>query len=230
LIGPFVPVKTKQEVNSRMKILGFCPTARLEVEVVDALVNQVGVQFFDLMFTYDNPHVAERELLRNCVIAYAKMRRIAVQEGYDKVWIVESDTIPPKDALKKLLEVDADIVTGLYAHRHGLNRPNIMLPTANKNDFGPYSEWPDILANWGRVIEASGGCFGCLLIDKKTLADFDFEIDRASSPDTDFMTHCQQKGFKTKAHLGVVCGHKSPEGDIYWPDKNQGVRIERGNT
>jgi hypothetical protein len=213
-----------------MKILAFCPTARLETEVVDAIVNQVGVDFFDVMFTYDNPYQHTREVLRNCVIAYAKMRRIAMEEGYEKVWIVESDTIPPKDGLKKLLEVDADVVTGLYAHRHGAFRPNIMLETSSKNDFGEHAEWKDLIPHWGQVIKASGGCMGCLLIDRKTMEEFTFEIGRASSPDTDFMTHCQQKGFRTMAHLGVVCGHKNPEGDIYWPDRHNGVRIERSKT
>ena len=40
-----------------MKILVFCPTApRLESEVVNAIFNQIDVEFFDVMFTRDNPH------------------------------------------------------------------------------------------------------------------------------------------------------------------------------
>jgi hypothetical protein len=211
-----------------MRILAFCPTARLEPETVASIVNQIGVKNVDIMFTNDNPYEQPEEL-RNCVLAYAKMRRLAMAEGYDKVWVIESDTIVPPDALKRLLEVDADIVTGLYAHRHGDHRPNIMMPAGGAT-FGAHSEWTDILPKWGQVIDASGGCMGCLLIDRKALEGFTFEIDRASSPDTDFMDHCQASKLRTKAHLGVICGHKHSDGNIFWPDQSTGYRIERSNT
>ena len=85
-----------------MKILVFCPTApRIEPEVVNAIFNQKGVEYFDVMFTRDNPYCYElREAMKNVQLNYEKMRRIVLSEGYQKVWVVESDTIPPEDALK----------------------------------------------------------------------------------------------------------------------------------
>ena len=145
-----------------MKILVFCPTApRIEPEVVNAIFNQKGVEYFDVMFTRDNPYCYElREAMKNVQLNYEKMRRIVLSEGYQKVWVVESDTIPPEDALKKMLEVDAPVVSGIYAMRHGEYNSNIAGIGKNMPDVGMPVSWQEIFSSKNKTVEISGGCMG----------------------------------------------------------------------
>ena len=203
-----------------MKILVFCPTApRLESEVVNAIFNQIDVEFFDVMFTRDNPHeFAFSQVYKNVQLNYEKMKRIALSEGYAKVWVVESDTIPPKDALKKLLEVDAPVVSALYALRHGEPVPNLMRAEKSAT-VGEAMKWSEIFESKENIITVSGGCMGCLLIDRSILTQFQFEGDDiAKAPDVPFMEFCWTNKIPQKARIDVICGHVKPNGTIIYPD------------
>lgn len=210
----------QEEIDSRRRVLVFVPMApRLEVETIESLTKQQGVEFFDLMFAHDNPHEwpgAER--MKNIQANYEKMRRIALSEGYKKVWIVESDMIVQETALRDLLAVDADVVSGLYMMRHGDGAPNVFMSS------GPVLRVEDMQDQWGQVIPMGGGCTGCLLVDTSVLRGFSFWTGEMHAPDAEFMAYCRSKPFRQMAHLGVVCGHKRPDGIVLWPDREQGIR------
>lgn len=206
-----------------MKILTFCPVSRIEPETVASIFTQnVGM---DVMFTFDNPISPEDGIFRNIQYNYEKMRKTVLTMGYDKVWIVESDTIPPPDALQKMLLVDADVVTGVYAHRHGPYGPNVWRKeaTAGNNALN----WDDVRNNWGLVVDVNGGCMGCLLVDRKVLEGFSFIRKHKMPPDMDFMGYCVDNGITQKADLSVLCGHKKLNGEILKVDKERGYIIER---
>jgi hypothetical protein len=209
-----------------MKILTFCPTYRLEPEVVDALARQTGVEYFDTMFTHDNPYDSViGGYYKNIQINYEKMRDVALFMGYDKVWIVEADTIPPVDALSKMLAVSAPVVTGLYVLRHGQLLPNVFKGTKDWAMFNQMT-WEDVASEWGNVVDSSGGCMGCLLVDTEVLKGFHFVTHEKYAPDVPFMEYCVKNRIPQKAHLGVACGHKGPDGTIYWPTQ-KGVKTEK---
>ena len=218
-----------------MRVLIFCPTApRLEPEVVNSIFSQQGVEFFDVIFTRDNP-LAESwtDYYKNIQINYEKMKRMALAEGYQKIWIVESDTIPPKDALRKLLEVPAPVVSGLYGLRHGEPVPNLMRGGNEMRmpDVGSALKWQEIYSQKENVIQVSGGCMGCLLIETEILRDFSFMMEYRGAPDVPLMQYLWRSKIQQMARLDVQCGHKKPNGEIIWPDRNntQGYRIERAN-
>ena len=214
------------------KILIFCPTARLEPETVNAIFNQTGVQFRDTLFTFDNPYpFVKMEALKNIEYNYEKMRRIALAEGYEKVWIVESDIIPPHDALAKLLEVKAPVVGGMYALRHGAYPPNFFKnsPSLVTDEL---MKWPEIFASKKPIIETSGVCMGCLLVDRSVLEEIPFTLPRTDyhAPDIPMMQYCCAHGIKQIGRIDVSCGHKKPSGEIIYPDaiSKTGVRVEMG--
>jgi hypothetical protein len=140
--------------------------------------------------------------------------------------------IVPENALERLLSVatssDAPIVTGLYSLRHGDPVPNIF--TKGVRNLGSNMNWHQVKEFWGQTIEVSGGCMGCLLVDRSVLKDFCFETGKSGAPDIAFMVHCAEKKFKTMAALDVVCGHATNT-DVIWPDKDAptGTRRERLN-
>jgi hypothetical protein len=176
----------------------------------------------DMMITLDNPFsYSSNTLMSNVQLNYEKMRQVVLSQGYDKAWIVEEDMVIPGDALERLLETDAEVVTGLYVQRHGY-APNIHLGAVK------VASWPFIQSHWGETIDVAGGCLGCVMIDRSVLEDFSFILDEpGSGPDVPFMRHCVAKNIDVRARLDLVCGHATMSGDILWPDKTMGwMRIE----
>lgn len=205
-----------------MRILCFIPYGRLEPEVVKAVLAQEGVEYFDIWFAHDNPHSDEvNGVYKNMQLAYEKMRQIVLRDGYEAVWIVEADTVPPKDALRKLLDLNVPVASGLYALRHGV-------PAANIRNGGGAWPWSLIKQHWGKVVEITGGCFGCVLIRRSALQDFSMLIpDYPRAPDMPFMNYCEAKGIKQMADISVVCGHIRPNGEVIYPDREKGYVIKR---
>jgi len=224
-IAKFVSSAPMREVATQ-KVLIFCPIGgKLEQKTRDAIFAQEDIENYDIIFAHDNPHspMSENAGL-NIQLAYEKMRTMALQGKYDKVWICEADMIPPKDALKKLLEVDAEIVTGLYILRHAAPNPNIV--TKDKQ-FTLFS-FEHIKKNWGKQITVGGGCMGCVLIDKSVLERFSFILkDNKNAPDIPFMEWCIQNEIRQVARLDVVCGHVKPTGEVLWPSEKTGFREEK---
>ena len=142
---------------------------------------------------------------------------MVVDEGYDKVWMVESDTIPPLDALEKLLAVDAPVVSGLYALRHGSNVPNVWRWGETLNALGGVMSWKDVERDWGKVVRTTGGCQGCVVADRSAIEGFSFILGKEQSPDVPWMEYCFHSGIKMMADLSVICGHKEPNGNILDP-------------
>jgi hypothetical protein len=166
----------------------------------------------DWLITQDNPYTG-RETYRNIQRAYAKMRRVCFAERYDAVWIVESDMLPPPDALAKLDALDAPVVTGLYVLRHGANKPNLFSYSGPAPDLGSGLDWKDLKRARAQTIRVSGGCMGCVLVRPVALG-FTFEIELPRAPDVAWMTDVWKKGLVTMARLDVRCGHREVDGTI----------------
>lgn len=171
------------------------------------------------MFTRDNPYsYGSGERFRNIQHNYEKMRRVVLSEGYDKAWMIESDTIPPVDALAKLLEVQAPVASGLYVLRHGNKVPNVMQYGSDMNAVGSAMRWSEIRAKFGETVRTSGGCTGCTLIDRSALEGFSFITPKYKGPpDGPLMDHCFANRIPWLARLDVVCGHKDVDGTVLWP-------------
>jgi hypothetical protein len=204
------------------KLLTFLPTAgRLQSGAIKCVSPGV-----DLMLTLDNPHpFLAGQVMRNIGLNYEKMRQVVLSQGYDGVWIIEEDMIPPLDALEKLSAIDADVVTGLYALRHKKHCPNLF--DGKGDGIGNLYKWPLIQERWGETLEVGGGCMGCVLVKRRAIEKFCFLTNDCNAPDVPWMEHCMAQGMKTVARLDVVCGHVMGSGDVLWPDKEQGVRIEK---
>ena len=215
------------EKKNLVKLLQFLPTAgRLHPGAVDS-VNPGR----DIMFTFDNPHrYAHGDVMRNVQLNYEKMRQVVLSQGYDKVWIVEEDMIPPANALEKLLEVAAPVVTGLYGLRSGKPLPNIF--GGGKEGITGNVGWMYIRDHWGETVDCAGGCMGCVVLDRSVMEGFTFILDpnnpkfpHNGAPDIPLMDYCAKNGFQAKARLDVICGHCKTTGDVIWPDKEQAWRL-----
>ena len=86
-------------------------------------------------------------------------------------------------------------------------------------DVGMPVSWQEIFSSKNKTVEISGGCMGCLLIDRSVLEMTSFILENNNyAPDVPFMSFCWKNKIPQKARIDVLCGHKKPDGDIIWPD------------
>ena len=209
-------------------VLVFCPTSRVEPETVRAIFEQDYAGPHDILFTRDNPygHDDREDDYANILHNYRRMRRTFLAGDYEAVWCIESDVIPPRDALSKLMAVEGDTVGGLYALRYGVEPTSNVFPKGIEAGIGKWMDWDEVGRNWGKVIESGGTCLGCVLIRREILEQVDFRSALPCANDVGWMVDLYRLGKKQMCDLSVVCGHKRPDGMILWPTE-RGVEYER---
>jgi len=160
----------------------------------------------------------------NVVGKYQDARHAMLCGNYDALMTVESDTIVPKDALKRLIAADADIAYGLYVWRHGY--PFWTAYTKVREAEGvSLSSSPELARKlWGQVIKTEGVGNGCTLIRRHVMEalEFRWSLGEFGCCDWHLSLDCQKLGFTQKHDLGLVCGHiaTDPIYRILWPDAN----------
>lgn len=155
---------------------------------------------------------------------YDHARNVACQKtlecGADWLFFLDSDVIPPRDAVLRLMAHRQPIISGVYARRS----PPVALPVMMRNgnwvtDYEP-----------GSIIEVEVVGAGCLLIHRSVLEKFlenplgrergkpwfDWRVDMAGlvpqgesmSEDFTFCLHARRAfGYKILVDTGVVCKH-----------------------
>jgi hypothetical protein len=206
-----------------IRVLMFTPTARLEPEAFEALMNQTYAGPLDRLLTRDNPETEHPEL--NIVYNYQKAQRMFLAGQYDALFPVESDVIIPPNALERLIAADADIAYGVYLFRRGGPVLNITHPRPPYNSYtGHLADW---IRQWGQVIECSGLGFGCTLIRRRVLELHELHSENGDGGDSDTVlaNYARANGIKQLADTSVICGHKRPDSVILWPEQYR-VRFE----
>lgn len=152
-------------------------------------------------------------------------RGLVLNGAYDALMMVEGDVIVPKDALRQLAAVDADVVYGLVVHTHGWPTWNASLELDERQGAIPISVFPDKAREaWGKVIDVAGVGSSCILIRRRALEKTPFH--RMDTPgfqrscDWYFAEDCQTLGISQKCDTGVICGHIETDTmpRILWPD------------
>jgi FkbM family methyltransferase len=136
-----------------------------------------------------------------------------VVNGFDYLFSVDSDIAFPKDTLKKLLEHDKDVVSGLYIQR----KPGLhILELYEKNDRGGVTNIPYGKIKDRGLVEIAGCGFGCVLVKAevfKAIGYPQFKYYSAInhkdtvSEDVDFCRKALEKGFKIWADTTIQCQH-----------------------
>jgi hypothetical protein len=213
------------------KLLFFMPTTEnTKSDAPLRMTSQEGAESYDLLVSKDNPN---DDGWKNICLNYEKARKVFMAGEYERMWILEHDILPPKDALKRMLEVavtmDASAVTGLYAFRQE-PLPNLFMWDGGVPVLGQLWTWKDVQKHWGERIQVTGGAQGCILLDRASMTGFEFTLTERRPPDWVLMQHLVAKRIKQIACLDVICGHERESGEIVWPDKESGFRIEKPKT
>lgn len=197
-----------------MHVLAVTPHNRLEPETIRALFTQTYAGSLSHVFMRDNPEVVPGH---NIIRAYKRLEAIFLEGPYDALWVIENDLIPPPDALAKMLAVDGDIVYGPYLFRRGVPSMNIVQPGTRIPQTEAATSWRRDFAA-GAVVACGGLGLGCTLIYRHVLEKLPLRSEGGGGDaDSCLAADAHKAGFSQMAHLGVVCGHKRPDGVTLWP-------------
>lgn len=200
-----------------MRVQVFTPVYRLEPETVQAILALRWDGPLTWVLQRDNPHSDGR---LNILHQYQIGRERFLAGDDDAMLIVESDIIPPPDALEKLAALRADVAYGVYRFRAS-DVINIFerYPGEPRNEGESLSLHPRKLerALSARRTACSGGGLGCVLIRRHVLKEIDFRLGETAHCDTYFNRDVLRAGYSQVAEMSVVCGHKREDGVILWP-------------
>ena len=164
----------------------------------------------------------------NVIRKYNQAREVVLKCGYDALFTVECDLILPRDALKRLAMVDADVAYGLYVWRRGYPWWNAYSYVGGRTARSFSRDFALAKASWGKVVEVKGLGNGCTLIHRHVLERFPFRKMPVQQHSCDWAmaVDCQEAGFIQKNDLSVICGHIDHMHDgkvsfVRWPDVTQ---------
>lgn len=128
---------------------------------------------------------------------------------YDYLLAVDSDIVVPKDALRKMLGHDKDVITGMYIQR---------IPGTHALEiYGFGGRVPYDLIRGQGLVEIDGCGFGCVLVKSEVFKTVGYPqfvyhsaIDHKDtiSEDTYFCKKAKEKGFRIWVDTSIKCPHK----------------------
>jgi glycosyltransferase involved in cell wall biosynthesis len=204
LINP----KKEPKMEKNKRILIAVPTAvRIECETFKSIYDLEIPEGYEVDFNFFWCYMIDQG--RNEIANYA------IGNGYDYLLAIDSDIEVPKDALKKMLSHDKDLVCGMYRMR----RPQEVIELYDTNyHLIP----PQVLKSINGLIEIGGCGFGCVLVKTSVLAHVGypqffyhqaFRFDQTFSEDNDFCQKARNKGHKLYCDTTIRCRHK---GTVMW--------------
>lgn len=195
----------------------FTPVYRLEAETVAAVLALEWAGPLAWVFQRDNP---SRDGRVNILHQYQQARARFLAGGDDALLVVESDIIPPPDALRKLAALGSDVAYGVYRFRTtAVINVFERYPGTPRNEGESLSIHPAKLAaaRAAGVVACSGGGLGCALIARHILERIEFRMEDTGFCDTYFNRDVMHQGYRQMADMSVICGHKDENGRVLWP-------------
>jgi hypothetical protein len=146
-------------------------------------------------------------------------RKMAIDEGYDYLFSLESDIFPPKDIIQGLMTWGKDVCTGLYmlgADNPEVTRPCVTIPY--RTDAGTmgtrqlkveeYTEYMDK----GLHQVAAGGMGVCLMHKNAfTKTSFYYIPGLLAHSDVFFFNDMRTKNIEVFVDTGAYCIHKNSQ-------------------
>ncbi len=140
------------------------------------------------------------------------LRQKVLDEGYDYLFLLDSDTIPPRDVIERLLAHGKKVVSGMYYQPKTIDGKKMLVPVIRLGIPGTKDQWsipPRELWECGRLIRIVCSGTGCLLIHRDILKDFRFWYDPKGNGTDDifFFKSLLDADVECYCDTGVVCRH-----------------------
>ena len=149
----------------------------------------------------------ELTTIQNITYSREMIRRYAVDNNYDYIFFLDTDTIPAHHyAIKRLMRPRLDCVSGLYFYKNTKQPVIIDKDTHTNIRLDKCSEAVDK----EELIEVWGFGFGCLLLSRKAFEKNAFDYELFGEERTDDFGYChvlEQAGIKRWFDPFVICKH-----------------------
>lgn len=155
------------------------------------------------------------------------VRKKVIDGGYDYLFCLDQDVVPPKDILEKLVSHAQNIVTGIYFNTFTKLNPITMKTETRKlpilwvkNNQDSTSAVPvrmDVI-NSGAFIKIHMCGTGCILIHRDVLEKINFRCERYKEgvDDVFFCQDALKLGFDIYADCRVICDHLVDKRTMQW--------------
>ena len=121
------------------------------------------------------------------------------------------DTIPPVDAIQKLMDADKDIITGLTT-----SRLDESVLAFWKNGYPEQDQKREFLKNSPEIVEIDGAGLYLTLIKRPVLEKILFNWNSIVD-DAEFYIRARVLGYKIFMHQGILCKHYRDKENYYLP-------------
>jgi len=176
---------------------------------------------------------AKLDYNENVKIRLAESRNIVrekvLKEGYDYLFCLDQDVIPPSDIIEKLVNQSKKIITGIYYNPFTKfnpitgNNETRVLPTIWVKSLRYENQLVTIkkeIIDSGKVIKIDSCGTGCILIHRDVLEKIKFrwEDDKPGVDDVFFCIDAQKLGYEIHADTSIVCEHLIEGRPMHWGD------------
>jgi predicted peroxiredoxin len=175
-------------------IIGICAIDTVPLSFLHAYANLKKPAKYGLSSTDKKPLDAARNFLAE-----------KLPDDADYLLFLDSDTLPPSDAIEKLLAHDKPIVGGLYFMRMPPFWPLMMKRDAATGLYAAIKDWPE-----NSLVEVDSTGLGCLLIKREVFEKIEkpwFKFEPPLSEDFYFCRRARDAGYKIFVDTSVKCEH-----------------------
>lgn len=166
------------------------------------------------------------ENARERIVACRNMlKQKAIEGGYDYLFSLEQDVLPPADALRKLVEANKKVISAVYFARNVVDNGSVRLipllyRLCDEKTLTMVSLDEEDLWDNSRVMKVVSAGLGCVLIHKDVLKKVDFRYDKKSEAFDDrwFFIDLHKLGIEVHADTRVKCKHMIFNRPYQWKD------------
>lgn len=132
-------------------------------------------------------------------------RLMAIEKGFDYLYFLGCDTIPPDDVIERLLAHGKHISGGVYWGRAHAENGNTNSPVAWIHDITPPERNSKCLS--GDVITVDGMGMDCVLFSREVLEKISFLSWEQNDDDYPFYDKAKALGYKVYLDTTIQCRH-----------------------
>lgn len=156
-----------------------------------------------------------KSVLERTTKAHEACRLYALNNGYDFLFHLETDVIPPLDVIERLLTQNKKVVSGIYDIHHGKMR-KAMIQTVEPLDRSvrayrvvPFVEHEEPLFFDGTTKQVYHAGIGCMLISRYVFEKIPFRVDVKNiyHADTWFANDCFYRDIPIFVDTSIQCKH-----------------------
>ncbi len=141
------------------------------------------------------------------------LRKYVLDNNYDYLFSLEQDVIPEKDALKRLIKHDKEVVSGVYFVHNIINNQRLLIPQAFVELSDKTNDLPDMRwiteheFNSNKLINIISCGMGCVLIHRNILEKIEFRSENKVFDDRFFGIDLYNQKIPLYCDTSVKCKH-----------------------